>query len=129
MTDRRPLSPHVQVYAPQLTSVLSISHRLTGVLLTAGAVVLVLWLAELAWATEPRLHGWLATAPGRVLQMLWSLCLFFHLGNGIRHLCWDSVRGFELRQIYRSGWTVVGLTLVATLGYWMAALLASGGAG
>ncbi|MDZ7811381.1 MAG: succinate dehydrogenase, cytochrome b556 subunit [Arhodomonas sp.] len=129
MTDQRPLSPHIQVYAPQLTSVLSISHRLTGVLLTVGAVVLVVWLAELAWAAEPRLQGWLATALGRVLQVLWSLCLFFHLGNGIRHLCWDSVRGFELRQIYASGWAVIGLTVLATLAYWAVALAVTGAGG
>ena len=116
----RPISPHLQIYRPQLTSVLSIMHRLTGLLLSGACVVLSLWLVSLALG-EPTYtlfaglwDSWAATAlMGAVL-----FCVYFHLLNGVRHLAWDWGFGFDLRTVYVSGWTVVvgaialsGLTL------------------
>jgi succinate dehydrogenase / fumarate reductase cytochrome b subunit len=114
----RPRSPHVQVYRPQLTSVLSFGHRLSGLFLSLGAVLLVGWL--LAAVTEASafayLNAWLGSFLGLVLLFVWTLALFFHLCNGIRHLFWDAVVGFELKTVYLSGWIVVftcaGLTLL-----------------
>lgn len=115
-----PRSPHVQIYRPQLTSVLSFSHRASGILLTMAAVVLVVWLVTAA--VQPTafaaVTAVLVSVPGQVLLVLWTLCLFYHLANGIRHLFWDSVRGFELASIYRSGWPVVGVSLVLTIVTW-----------
>jgi len=120
----RPRSPHVQVYRPQLTSVLSFGHRLSGLFLSLGAVLLVGWL--LTAATEAQafthLNAWLGSALGLLLLFVWTLALFFHLCNGIRHLLWDAVIGFELVDIYRSGWIVVFSSIGLTLVTWALAL-------
>ena len=118
----RPLSPHIQIYQWQLTMVLSITHRITGVALALGTLALVYWLVAAAdgpeaFATAQTLAGsWL----GRILLFGWTLALFYHLTNGIRHLFWDVGLGFELPSVYRSGWLVVAATLVLSLGCWFA---------
>ena len=122
MADReRPLSPDLQIYRPQLTSVLSITHRLTGVALSLGSPVLVCWL--IAAAAGPSayatLHGFLGSWLGLALLFGWTYALFFHLCNGIRHLFWDAGYGFELRTIYASGWTVVAASAMLTLAAWI----------
>ena len=119
-SDPRPLSPHLQVYRWQLTSVLSILHRITGIALAAGTVLLVWWLGAAADGPEPyaRMQGFLGSWPGRILLFGWSLALFYHLCNGLRHLWWDTGRGLELRQVYVGGWTVVGATIVLTAIAW-----------
>ena len=117
----RPLSPDLQIYRPQLTSVLSITHRLTGVALSVGSPLLVFWL--IAAAAGPSvyatLHGFLGSWLGRALLFGWTYALFFHLCNGIRHLFWDASHGFELRTIYASGWTVVAASAMLTLAAWI----------
>ena len=101
----RPLSPHLQVYRPQLTSVLSIFHRLTGVFLSTGAAMLCCWL--LTAAAGPKYYAWsewfLTSWLGYALLAAWSYCLFYHLCNGIRHLFWDMGVGYSLRATYASG--------------------------
>lgn len=122
----RPLSPHVQIYRPQLTSVLSFSHRLSGIFLSLGALGLALWL--IAAAAHPPLFSacnvFLDAWPGRILLFAWTLALYFHLCNGIRHLFWDAVIGFELASIYRSGWLVVAASVLLTLATWLLAMAA-----
>ena len=122
--DDRPLSPHLQVYRPQLTSVLSIFHRLTGLALAIGMLLLVYWLiaAALGPGAFAIAQWFVGSWFGRLLLFGWSFALFYHLLNGIRHLCWDAGWGFELRTVYASGWAVMigslGLTVVAwILGY------------
>ena len=116
----RPLSPHLQVYRPQLTSVLSITHRATGVALVAGTLLLVWWLVAAAsgpqqFATVQAVMGsWF----GKLILLGWTVSLFFHLANGIRHLFWDAGLGFELRTTYASGWAVVAATLLLTVLAW-----------
>ena len=122
----RPLSPHLQIYRPQLTSVLSILHRATGIALGVGTLLLVYWLIAVAagpaaYDVAQRLIGsWL----GRLLLFGWTLAFFYHLANGIRHLAWDAGHGFELKAVYASGWAVLAVTLLLTVvswiaGYWM----------
>ncbi len=118
----RPLSPHLQVYRPQLTSVLSIMHRLTGVALAAGTLLLVYWLVaiasgETAYETARTIIG---SFIGRLCLFGWSVALFYHLCNGIRHLFWDIGMGLELPAVYRSGWAVVVATVGLTLASWVA---------
>jgi succinate dehydrogenase / fumarate reductase cytochrome b subunit len=127
--DNRPLSPHLQIYRPQITSVLSILHRITGVTLSIGIFVLVGWLAAAAGGDQAyeTMTGVMGSIPGRILLFGWSLAFFYHLLNGIRHLEWDTGRGFEIPQVVRSGWTVVILAVFLTVIFW-AALLAGGGA-
>ena len=123
-SDRRPLSPDLQIYRPQLTSVLSIPHRLTGVALSAGSPLLVFWLMMAAAGPQSyaALHGFLASWLGLALMLGWTFSLFYHLCNGIRHLFWDAGYGFELKDAYRSGWIVVAVSLIATLVSWIVGL-------
>jgi succinate dehydrogenase / fumarate reductase, cytochrome b subunit len=117
----QPLSPHLQIYKLQLTSVLSILHRATGIALSVGTLLLVWWL--LATASGPAAYGqaqgFLGSWLGILLLVGWAYALFFHLCNGIRHLLWDTGYGFDLATTYATGWTVVaasaGLTLIAVI--------------
>ena len=119
-SDPRPLSPHLQVYRWQLTSVLSILHRFTGVALSVGTILLVWWLVAAAEGPESyeRAQTFLGSWVGRILLFGWSLALFYHLCNGLRHLWWDTGRGFELRQVYAGGWFVLAATIVLTAAAW-----------
>lgn len=120
---QRPLSPHLQIYKPQLTSVLSISHRATGLALATGTFFLVWWLLAAATSADAFSlaqafwYSWI----GRLLLLGWTYSLFFHLCNGIRHLCWDAGWGFDLKTTYFSGWLVVAASVVLTLIAWIAA--------
>ena len=127
MTDanrsNRPLSPHLQIYRPQLTSVLSIFHRMTGIGLALGAVLVVWWL--MAAAPSP---GYFAVVVGLLtswfgylvlLGMTWALS--YHLLNGIRHLVWDLGYGFEIETVERSGIAVVIGSGVLTALLWLVA--------
>ena len=111
-----PLSPFLQ-YRPQLTSVLSIAHRITGVLLSIGAVLLSVWLVAIAAGAEPYhvLYGHITAWYGKVVIFGFVFALYYHLCNGIRHLCWDMGWGLELGTAYRSGYAVVLVTLALTI--------------
>ena len=113
----RPLSPHLQIYRPQITSVLSITHRATGILLSGGAVLFSYWLisatygADSFYTAQSILTSWF----GQLI--LWGLTfsLFYHLGNGIRHLAWDAGWGFELEKIRLTGWLTVIFAIAMTV--------------
>ena len=121
-TGNRPLSPHLQVYKPQITSVLSILHRITGIGLAAGALVLVYWLNAAAYGPDAfeRAQDLLSSWLGRLLLLGWTWALFYHLCNGIRHMFWDAGRGLELPQVPITGWIVVVASLGFTLISWFA---------
>jgi succinate dehydrogenase / fumarate reductase cytochrome b subunit len=123
---RRPLSPHLQVYRPQLTSALSIFHRITGCALAVGTLLLVWWLVAAAAGPEAyaAASGFIGSWLGLLLLLGWSAALFYHLANGIRHLVWDAGYGFELPTVYASGWAVVVATGVLTLLAWIVGLAA-----
>lgn len=122
-TNNRPLSPHLQVYQPQLTSVLSILHRGTGVALAIGSLLLVYWLAAAAagpdaYATAESFFGnWFI----QLLLFGWTFALFYHLCNGVRHLSWDLGFGFEMDTVYKSGKAVVVAAGVLTVFTWIVA--------
>ena len=121
-TRARPLSPNVQIYRPQLTSVLSILNRITGILLSGCAVVLVVWLVATAWGPQSyaAIQGAIASRVGQIVLFGATFALFLHLCGGIRHLVWDTVHGFELRSIYISGWAVVAASVMLTVAAWVA---------
>jgi len=125
----RPLSPHLQVYKPQLTSVLSITHRLTGIALAVGTLVLVWWIAAVAAGPEAlgTVNAFLGSWLGIFLLAGWSFALFYHLLNGIRHLFWDIGMGLELKSAYASGWLVVAGALALTAISWAVGLGMVGG--
>lgn len=125
----RPLSPHLGVYRWQVSNTLSILHRLTGLMLTAGAVVFTVWLVAVAGGPDAYLGvvGVLRSPPGVLLLFGWTFCFFYHLCNGIRHLFWDAGYGFEIRQARASGFAVVALASALTIVFWLVALTGSGG--
>jgi succinate dehydrogenase / fumarate reductase, cytochrome b subunit len=121
MTNRaRPLSPHLQVYRPQITSVMSILHRVTGIVLSLGAFLLAWWLLAVARGADAydRAAGYLASPFGKLALFGFSFVLVYHLLNGIRHLLWDAGWGLKIPQVYRSGYTVIALTFVFTAAIW-----------
>jgi succinate dehydrogenase / fumarate reductase cytochrome b subunit len=117
----RPLSPHLQIYRRQLTSVLSILHRFTGIGLAIGLLYLVCWLVAAARGASAfdSLQSFNGSIIGRLLLFGWSIAFFFHMLNGIRHLSWDAGWGFELPTTYRSGWAVLVGTAILTLLAWI----------
>lgn len=127
MTTRseRPLSPHLQVYRPQLTSALSIFHRITGVFLALGTLLLTAWVVAAATGPDAfaAVQGFIGSILGYLLLLGWSAALFYHLANGIRHLFWDAGYGFELANVYRSGYAVLIATGVLTLLAWVIGLI------
>jgi len=124
----RPLSPHLQIYRPQITSVLSIFHRFTGVGLIVGLFVLAYWLMAAAYGPEAyaRAQGFLVSGLGRLILFALTFALYYHLANGIRHLFWDIGLGFELPALRASGIAVVVFSLVLTLATWLAAYAQAG---
>ena len=125
----RPLSPHIKIYKPQLTSTLSILHRISGVALAFGAFLLANWVISATYGADSfaMAQGLLGSWFGRLVLFGMTLALFYHLGNGIRHLAWDMGKGFELTQVRTSGIFVIVFTFVLTLITWIAAYSAAGG--
>ena len=101
---------------------LSILHRVTGVALSAGLVVLTIWLVALSTgaAAYEQITALLQSIVGRLLLVGFSFAFFFHLCNGVRHLFWDVGKGFEMHQVNASAWSVILATIVLTLGLWLA---------
>jgi succinate dehydrogenase / fumarate reductase, cytochrome b subunit len=117
----RPLSPHLQIYRWQLTSVLSILHRASGVALSAGTILLVWWLIAAASGPETYegVQEFLGSWIGLLLLFGWTLSLFYHLCNGIRHLAWDTGWGLEIRTAHVTGYAVLAATAVLTVVAWL----------
>lgn len=120
LADKRPTSPHLSIYRPQITSVLSILHRMTGVWLFFGAMALSSWLYVVAYApgSYAKWHECLSSLFGQLFLMSWVFCFYYHLSNGIRHLFWDIGLGFKLPQANASGWLVIFFTFLMTLLTW-----------
>ena len=120
MNQQRPLSPHLQVYKPQVTSILSIFHRMTGVALTFGLVILVGWIFSLSLGEvffsyySFFLGSWL----GLLVMFLFTFALNYHFCNGVRHLFWDAGYGYEISTVYKSGLAVVIVSLLLTCLIW-----------
>jgi succinate dehydrogenase / fumarate reductase cytochrome b subunit len=117
----RPLSPHLSIYRWPITMTLSILHRATGVAMSLGFVVLVVWLFDAAsgegsYAIFVEAMG---STIGGLMLIGWSFAFFFHLSNGVRHLFWDTGRGFEMQQANASAWFVLVAATVLTAGFWM----------
>ncbi len=117
----RPLSPHLQVYRWQITKTLSILHRLTGVALGVGTLLMAYWLIAIAAGPEAfgTAHSLVGSIVGRIILLGFTFALAFHFSNGIRHLFLDSGRGFELSAVHTSGWIVVVASVVLTLAIWI----------
>ena len=120
-SNNRPLSPHLQVYKPQLTTFMSITHRATGIALAVGTLMLVCWLIAAATGETAfnEVQAFLVSIVGRLLLLGWSFALFYHLCNGLRHLFWDAGKGFEIETAYMTGRIVIAASILLTIGAWL----------
>ncbi len=114
---QKPLSPHLQIYKPQLTSILSILHRLTGLGFTVGLILTCAWLYALS--KGPDAYGnfcsWLNQPFVKAIIYLILASVYYHMLNGIRYLVWSLGKGFELSSVYSSGWVICALVFVLTV--------------
>ncbi len=122
---RRPLSPHLMDYRLQFSTVLSGLHRITGLGLGVGTLLLTWWLV--AAATSPEAYAtaqWFIGSPIGLLMLFgWTFSLFFHLCNGIRHMGWDLGLGFEKAQYQATGWAVAAASVILTVLVWIVGLV------
>jgi succinate dehydrogenase / fumarate reductase cytochrome b subunit len=120
-SNNRPLSPHLQVYKPQLTTFMSITHRATGIALAVGTLMLVCWLIAAATGESAfnEVQAFLGSIIGRLLLLGWSFALFYHMCNGLRHLFWDMGNGFEIETAYMTGRIVIAASILLTIGAWL----------
>ncbi len=125
----RPLSPHLQIYKPQLSSFLSIFHRLTGFALGGGSLLLAWWLVAAAYGPDAFavVQGFLFSWLGRLILLGFTFAFFYHMANGIRHLFWDIGKGFEVATADRNGLLVVFSAVALTLVAWFAGYAMRGG--
>ena len=113
----RPLSPHLDIYQYQITWTVSIMHRLTGVAMLFGLLLIICWFLAAAFSEtvflfiDYFLQSWMGIFI--IFGSLWAF--WFHFLNGIRHLFWDAGYGFNLETVARSGWTVVIGSILLTI--------------
>lgn len=121
----RPLSPHLQVYRLPLAAWLSISHRITGIGLTLGTLLLTWWVAAAAYGPDAyaTFASFIGSPFGYFILFGFSVALFFHLCNGIRHLLWDTGRNFSIADTKRSNVFVIAGTVILTAIAWLAAFI------
>lgn len=117
---QRPLSPHLQIYRPQITSVLSILHRMTGFGLVISLCFFIAWLICLSISDSVYTDfvQFMSSWFGQVVIFFSLFAFYYHLSNGIRHLVWDFGYGYDLPTAYKTGWLVVIIAVIATLATW-----------
>jgi succinate dehydrogenase / fumarate reductase cytochrome b subunit len=122
----RPLSPHLQIYRPMLTMLMSIAHRMSGVGNAIGFLLLTWWLVAISLGPDAYAYvsSFFGSIPGRLLLFLFSWSLIHHMLGGIRHLIWDTGHGLDKLSIEIFAWaTIIGSTLLTALvwvaGYWL----------
>ena len=120
MIDNRPLSPHLSIHKKVLTAVFSIFHRLTGIFLTLGSLLLVFWFLSISIGENFYNYFQIISSNFifKVILFFWTLAFFYHLFNGIRYLFWSFSLGMELKTVYLSGYIVSLLTIIATIIVW-----------
>ena len=121
MTDNRPLSPHLSIHKKVLTALFSIFHRITGIGLSIGSILIVIWF--LLISLGPNYFMYFEIISKNILfkfiLVIWTIGIFYHLYNGCRKLYWSFGIGMDLITVYRSGYIVLFLTLVSTIAVWL----------
>ncbi|MCB1531836.1 MAG: succinate dehydrogenase, cytochrome b556 subunit [Alphaproteobacteria bacterium] len=124
----RPLSPHLQVYRPQMTSMTSILHRATGAALSIGLALFSWWLV--AASIGPEAYGvfgrFVSSKIGLLMLLGFTIATYYHLANGIRHLFWDAGKGVNIKSAYATGAFILFFTLLATVGTWYCVIVYGG---
>ena len=120
MIDNRPLSPHLTIHKKILTSVFSILHRITGIGLSIGSIIISIWISFIALGSN---YFYFFESMGahfifKIILFVWTLGIFYHLFNGIRYLFWSYGIGMELKTVYNSGYLIIFLTLLSTFIVW-----------
>lgn len=125
----RPLSPHLQIYKWPLNMATSIMHRASGIGLSAGAIALVFWLVCVSLGPDAYAvaHAFFSSVIGIIVLMLWGAAFFFHLCNGIRHLFWDSIKGFAVPTAFKTGLLVIVTSAALTVAAWIIGFVVTGG--
>ena len=120
MIDNRPLSPHLSIHKKVLTAVFSIFHRLTGIFLTLGSILLVLWFLSVSIGENFYNYFQIISSNFifKIILFFWTLAFFYHLFNGVRYLFWSFSLGMELKTVYLSGHIIALLTIIATIIVW-----------
>ena len=117
---RRPTSPHLSIYKKQISSVLSIFHRLSGIALFMGFSIIAWWMVIWIFSKfDPKVFGLVNNLIVRLGLYALSGAFFYHLCNGIRHLFWDMGYGYSIPAMHRSGWSVVVISIVLTILFWV----------
>lgn len=117
---RRPISPHLSIYRKQISSVMSIFHRMTGIGLFIGLSMIAWWMVIWIFSRfDPKVFGLINNLTVRVGFYLLSWALFYHLCNGIRHLFWDVGYGYSIKIMHKTGWGVVIISSLLTILFWV----------
>ena len=121
MINNRPLSPHLSIHKKVLTSVFSIFHRITGIGLSIGSILIAIWISLIGLG--PNFFYIFEFLAGslifKLILFLWTLGIFYHLLNGTRYLFWTYGLGMDLKTVYNSGYLILFLTLGATIFVWL----------
>ena len=121
MNDSRPLSPHLSIHKKVLTSIFSITHRITGIGLSIGSILISMWFLLLSLG--PNYFSYFEMVSKNILfkfiLVIWTIGIFYHLFNGCRKLYWSFGIGMDLITVYRSGYIVLVLTLISTALVWL----------
>lgn len=116
-----PLSPHLGIYKMQMSSVLSILHRISGVVLFIGMILLLWWVVFICYHEDPEstmIWKFFSGEWGIAMLIAWSYSLFFHFCTGIRHLFWEHGQGFSICAMHTSGWSAVIASVLFTAISW-----------
>ena len=116
----RPISPHLQIYKPQITSILSIAHRFTGIILYLSTFLISFWLFCSAFINDLKivLDNFLFSSVGKIFLFFITLSFIYHFLNGLRHLIWDLGYGFNIKNVYLTGFLIIILTLSINIYIW-----------
>ena len=117
----RPLSPHLQVYKPQMTTMLSILHRMTGVANTIGLFFISWWLVATVTGEDhyETFIEFITSPLGKLMLFGWTFSVIYHMCNGIRHLFWDTGKLFKIQDATKAGYTVLVIALILTAIIWL----------
>jgi len=120
--DNRPLSPHLTIYKPQITSLLSISHRITGIIQSIGLVIIFTVIILIFVSTEGLIFLDFISQSfiGKIFFIFYTFSLLYHTLNGIRHLIWDLGFGFDMKNVNFSGYSIIFLTFILNTILWIA---------
>ena len=123
MIDNRPLSPHLSIHKKVLTAVFSIFHRITGIGLSIGSILITIWISLLALGPN---YFYLFeivsnTLLFKIILILWTVGIFYHLFNGVRYLYWSYGIGMDLKTVYLSGYMIIFLTFISSFFVWFLA--------